>query len=171
MNLRQLKYFVGVVEAGNMTRAAEQMHVAQTALSMQMRQLEEALGVALLTRHSRGVEPTSAGRLLLERAHEILALVERTRAEIATTGDGTTEAIRLGTTPALMPFVGPEIAMHVRAHLPQVMLGMVEEMSHVLLDGLTRGALDFILCYDVPDVPHISRSAAAPPAVSPSAAP
>jgi hypothetical protein len=44
MNLRQLKYFVGVVEAGNMTRAAEQLHVAQTALGMQIRQLEEDLG-------------------------------------------------------------------------------------------------------------------------------
>lgn len=55
MNLRQLKYFVGVIEAGNMTRAAEQLHVAQTALGMQIRQLEEDLGVALLVRHSRGV--------------------------------------------------------------------------------------------------------------------
>ena len=69
MNLRQLKYFVGVVEAGNMTRAAEQLHVAQTALGMQIRQLEEDLGVALLVRHSRGVEPTKAGALLLARAH------------------------------------------------------------------------------------------------------
>jgi DNA-binding transcriptional LysR family regulator len=64
MNLRQLKYFVTVVEAGNMTRAAEQLHVAQTALGMQIRQMEEDLGVALLVRHSRGVEPTKAGSLL-----------------------------------------------------------------------------------------------------------
>ncbi|HEX2632613.1 MAG TPA: LysR family transcriptional regulator, partial [Bradyrhizobium sp.] len=48
MNLRQLRYFVAVVEAANMTRAAEQLHVAQTALGMQIRQLEEDLGVALL---------------------------------------------------------------------------------------------------------------------------
>ena len=51
MNLRQLRYFVSVVEAGNMTRAAEQLHVAQTALGMQIRQIEEDLGVALLVRH------------------------------------------------------------------------------------------------------------------------
>ena len=81
MNLRQLKYFVGVVEAGNMTRAAEQLHVAQTALGMQIRQIEEDLGVALLVRHSRGVEPTKAGNLLLSRALEILRLVEETRKE------------------------------------------------------------------------------------------
>lgn len=46
MNLRQLRYFVSVVEAGNMTRAAEQLHVAQTALGMQIRQIEEDLGVS-----------------------------------------------------------------------------------------------------------------------------
>ena len=49
MNLRQLSYFVALFEAGNMTRAAEQLHVAQTALGMQIRQLEEDLGVAVPT--------------------------------------------------------------------------------------------------------------------------
>ncbi len=159
MNLRQLRYFVGVVEAGNMTRAAEQLYVAQTALSMQVRQLEEGLGVALLTRHSRGVEPTKAGALLHQRAREIIALVERTENEIAAADREESEAIRLGTTPALMPLVGPDLAVHVREHLPQVMLGLVEEMSHVLVEQLARGEVDFILCYDVPDVPGISRTA------------
>ena len=82
MNLRQLKYFVEVVEAGNMTRAAEQLHVAQTALGMQIRQLEEDLGVALLVRHSRGVEPTKAGSLLHTRAVSILKEVEETRKDV-----------------------------------------------------------------------------------------
>lgn len=159
MNLRQLKYFVGVVETGNMTRAAEQLHVAQTALSMQIRQLEEYLGVALLTRHSRGVSPTKAGELLHARAREILALVERTETEIASADRETSEAIRLGTTPALMPFVGPELAVYVRERLPQVMLGLVEQMSHVLIEQITRGELDCILCYDVPDSLAVSRLA------------
>lgn len=159
MNLRQLRYFVGVVEAGNMTRAADQLHVAQTALSMQTRQLEEQLGVALLTRHSRGVEPTKAGQLLYQRAREIIALVERSQAEITAAGRDTTETIRLGTTPALIPIVGPDLTLYVREKLPQVMLGLVEEMSHVLVERLTRGELDLILCYDVPDQPGISRTA------------
>jgi hypothetical protein len=58
MNVRQLKYFVGVVQAGNINRAADHLHVAQTALGMQIRQLEEDLGVALLVRRPRGIEPT-----------------------------------------------------------------------------------------------------------------
>ena len=114
MNLRQLKYFVGVIEAGNMTRAAEQLHVAQTALGMHIRQLEEDLGVALLVRHSRGVEPTKAGSLLHARAIAILKLVEETRNEVKSCERENSEAIRLGITPALMLVCGTEIALTVR---------------------------------------------------------
>ena len=102
MNLRQLRYFVSVVEAGNMTRAADQLHVAQTALGMQIRQIEEDLGVALLVRHSRGVEPTKAGSMLHARALTILKLVEETRKEVSACERDESEAIRLGITPALM---------------------------------------------------------------------
>ena len=157
MNLRQLRYFLSVVDTGNMTRAAEQLHVAQTALGMQIRQLEESLGVALLVRHSRGVEPTRAGQLLAERATEILNLVEQTRKDVSGDVDRETEAIRLGITPALMLIVGTEIAMVARERLPEVSLSLVEAMSHVLADTLTRGETDFILCYDVPELPNVAR--------------
>jgi len=159
MNLRQLKYFVGVVDAGNMTRAAEQLHVAQTALGMQIRQLEEDLGVALLVRHSRGIEPTKAGSLLYTRATAILKLVDESRKEVRDCERENSEAIRLGITPALMLACGTEIALTVREQLPHVFLSIVEAMSHVLVDALARDEADFILCYDVPDLPQLSRTA------------
>jgi LysR family nitrogen assimilation transcriptional regulator len=159
MNLRQLKYFIGVVEAGNMTRAAEQLHVAQTALGMQIRQLEEDLGIALLVRHSRGVEPTKAGKLLHSRALEILRAIEETRREVSACEREQSESIRLGITPALMLAVGSEIVVTVRERLPQVFLSISEAMSHVLIETLSRGEVDFILCYDVPDLPQFSRVA------------
>jgi LysR family nitrogen assimilation transcriptional regulator len=158
MNLRQLRYFLSVVETGNMTRAADQLHVAQTALGMQIKQLEESLGVPLLTRHSRGVEPTPAGTLLRERATEILKLVEQTRKDVSAGRDHETESIRLGITPALMLIVGTEIAMVARERLPGVSLSLVEAMSHVLTETLARGEADFILCYDVPKLPLVSRT-------------
>jgi LysR family nitrogen assimilation transcriptional regulator len=158
MNLRQLRYFLSVVETGNMTRAADQLHVAQTALGMQVKQLEESLGVPLLIRHSRGVEPTTAGKLLRDRAIEILKLVEQTRKDISAESKRDTETIRLGITPALMLIVGTEIAMAVRERLPNLSLSLVEAMSHVLTETLGRGETDFILCYDVPDLPQISRT-------------
>lgn len=159
MNLRQLKYFVGVVEAGNMTRAADQLHVAQTALGMQIRQLEEDLGVTLLVRHSRGIEPTKAGSLLHARALAILKEVEEARKDVRACEREDSETIRLGITPALMLVCGTEIAMAVREQLPNVFLSIVEAMSHVLIETLGRGEADFILCYDVPDLPQFSRTA------------
>jgi LysR family nitrogen assimilation transcriptional regulator len=159
MNLRQLRYFISVVDAGNMTRAAEQLHVAQTALGMQIRQLEEDLGVALLIRHSRGVEPTKAGNLLRARALGILNLVEQTRKEVAACEREESETIRFGITPALMMAIGTELALIVREQLPQVFLSMVEAMSHVQIDMLSRGEVDFVLGYDVPDLAKISRVA------------
>jgi LysR family transcriptional regulator, nitrogen assimilation regulatory protein len=159
MNLRQLKYFVGIVDAGNMTRAAEELHVAQTALGMQIRQLEEDLGVGLLVRHSRGVEPTKAGRLLHARALAILKQVEETRSEVAACDREDSEAIRLGITPALMLILSTEITLNVRKHLPQVILTIVEGMSHILVDMLSRRKVDFILCYDEPNLPQFTRTA------------
>lgn len=157
MNLRQLKYFLKVVELGSMTRAAEQLHVAQPALGMQIRQLEEDVGVALLVRHSRGVEPTAAGALLRERAAEILALVAAARRDVAGAGRDRSESIRLGLTPALMRVLGPEIALRMREDVPQVFLSLGEEMSHVMVETLLRGEIDFGLAYDVPDSPALVR--------------
>ena len=159
MNLRQLKYFVKVVESGNMTRAAEQLHVAQPALGMQIRQIEEDLGVALLVRHSRGVEPTQAGVLLYNRALAILKLVEDTHREVSASGRDRSESIRLGMTPTLMMMVGSEIAVNVRERVPQVFLSLAEDMSHILVDALTHGDIDFALAFDVPDAPQFIRTA------------
>ena len=97
--------------------------------------------------------------LLLARATAILKSVEDARQEVSACEREENEAIRLGTTPALMPVIGSEIALIVREQLPQVSLSIVEAMSHVLVDTLARGEVDFILCYDVPDLPHLSRVA------------
>lgn len=159
MNLRQLGYFIGVVDAGNMTRAADSLHVAQTALGAQIKALEDELGVPLLVRHSRGVAPTNAGTMLYSRAHEILRLVRETATDIARSGTAERESIRFGITPALMLVSGAELALIVRDQLPLVDLQIIEAMSHVLIETLSRGELDFVLCYDVPDTPQFERIA------------
>lgn len=159
VNLRQLKYFAKVIEVGNMTRAAAELHVAQPALGMQIRQLEEDLGLALLVRHSRGVEPTAAGALLHQRALAILKLVEDSRREVIAAGGDDSEAVRFGLTPALMLVLGADIALAVRERLPNVFLQLSEAMSHVLADALLRGELDMVLAYDVPEAANVERHA------------
>jgi LysR family transcriptional regulator, nitrogen assimilation regulatory protein len=150
---------VKIVELGSMTRAAEQLNVAQPALGLQMRQLEQELGVILLQRHSRGVVPTTAGQLLCERCHEILDLVERTAREVSTFSADAVETVRLGLTPSLMQLVASDLLVRARLELPLVLLRLVEEMSFVLLDALGRRDLDMALAYDVPDQPGLRRTA------------
>jgi LysR family transcriptional regulator, nitrogen assimilation regulatory protein len=159
MNLRQLRYFIGVVEAGNMTRAAESMNVAQTALSMQVRQLEEDLGVPLLVRHSRGIEPTDAGKVLHARALAILKQIDDTRREVSAIGQAVSEKVRFGITPALMLTIGAALIERVRDNVPQVTFSLMEAMSHVLIENLLNDDLDYALCYDAPDLPQIGRTA------------
>jgi molybdenum-dependent DNA-binding transcriptional regulator ModE len=76
MDLRHLRYFVAVAEAGHMTRAAAQLGIQQPPLSMQIRALEQELGVQLLHRHPKGVRLSEGGRLLLPQAQRILQEVQ-----------------------------------------------------------------------------------------------
>lgn len=157
MNLRQLRYFTKTVEAGNITRAAEQLYVAQPALGLQIRQLEEELGIPLLIRHSRGVSVTEAGKLLNERALEILQLVESTRQEVTGAGSVASESITLGLTPGLGKLFGADLLMRVRNDMEGVNLSVVEEMSFVLVDAIERGEVHLALAYEVQDRPGLVR--------------
>jgi len=157
INLRQLRYFASIVEAGNITRAAEQLFVAQPALGLQIRQLEQSLGVTLLTRHSRGVSPTQAGRVLYERACEILRLIEDTERQMTAASRLERENIALGLTNGTSTLVGREIMISARRELPSVHLSLVEEMSVVLMDALERAEIDIAFAYDVRERPGLLR--------------
>jgi len=77
VSLAQLRYFVAVAEEGHVGRAAERLHMAQPPLSRQIRSLEDELGVALFRRTPRGMELLPPGEVLLARAREALAFLER----------------------------------------------------------------------------------------------
>ena len=79
MDLRQLRYFAKVVESGSFSKAASQLHVAQPALSKQVQQFEEDLGLALIERGSRPVRLTEPGRVIYEQALQILERVDDLR--------------------------------------------------------------------------------------------
>ena len=82
MELRQLRYLAAVADQGNFTRAAENLNLAQSALSQQVRRLERELGVELLSRTTRRVELTEAGEIAVTRATRILSEVDALRSEI-----------------------------------------------------------------------------------------
>lgn len=144
-----------VVEAGNITRAAEQLNVAQPALGLQIRQLEQDLGVDLLLRHSRGVAPTEAGRVLYERAVAILGLIEDTRREVSRLGTDKQERLRLGLSPSIMLQLGPDLLLDARDAMPGVFLSLVEELSFMLAEAVERGELDMAFAHEVEERPGL----------------
>ncbi|MGG5824049.1 LysR family transcriptional regulator [Falsiroseomonas sp. HW251] len=151
MNLRQLRYFVRVIELGSITRAAEALHVAQPALGLQVKQLEDGLGVQLLARHSRGVEATPAGRLLFDRARAILRQVDDTQRDVMGFGKRVRETLSLGLSPSLVALLGPDLVQRARTELPDLELRLVEELSFTLAEWVEAGRLDLALAYDPPE--------------------
>jgi LysR family nitrogen assimilation transcriptional regulator len=155
MTLRQLRYFARVVELRNITRAAEQLHIAQPALGVKIRQLEEMLGVPLLHRHSRGVDPTPAGELLYARACAVFGLLEQTRQDLARFGQPLSRQLTLGLTPSLVLLAGTEAIVAARAQLPEVSLHLREDPSFALVDAVENKSIDVALAYSVSGRPGI----------------
>lgn len=157
INLKQLRSFCKVVEVGNLTKAAEHLHIAQPALGQQIRQLEESLGVPLLVRHSRGVFPTAVGALLFRRAADILQLVAETRRDVAALGGQSREEVTLGLTPSIALLLGSELMLQVRERIPGVFLRLQEDPSFELAEGVESGKLDLALTYEAADRPGVSK--------------
>src|SRR5690606_35696107 len=141
LTLRQLRYFVSVVEAGSMTRAAEALHVAPTALSLQIKALEEHLGTALVRRHSRGVALTEAGAELCERAGAILKLVEDTERHFIAPHELPDVPVLLGIPPGLAGIVGVEAFLGMPAPLKGLELRIAEGWTVDLARKLMAGEL------------------------------
>ena len=83
MDLRVLNYFLTVAKEGNITHAADVLHMTQPTLSRQLKDLEEELGVALFVRGSRQISLTDAGMLFQQRAAELVTLLDKTRRDLA----------------------------------------------------------------------------------------
>ena len=158
MNLKQLRYFTRAIEVGNITHAVEKLHIAQTALGMQIRNLEEELGVPLLVRHSRGVEPTLAGEVLRRHALDILSRVEAAKVEVKTAAGKDRLHINFGVTPSIMRLVGAEIMLDAKTELPEISLRLVEEFSFMLQHALERDELHYALTYNTPNEPWLVRT-------------
>jgi LysR family nitrogen assimilation transcriptional regulator len=155
-----LRYFVRIAEVGNITRAAEQLNVAQPALGLQIRQLEQDLRTELLLRHSRGVVLTEAGRLLLERARRILQDVDDAKRDIRALTGSDQEMLSLGLTPSIMLQIGPDLLLDAKDVIPSVSLSLVEELSNGLVLALERGEVQAAFAYGVDEPrPGIERQA------------
>jgi len=148
MNLKQLRYFVRIAECGSLSKAADELGIAQPALSQQLRALEDELGVELVTRHSRGIAPNDLGTMLLSHFGTILNEIDRTPLLVQDLTRNPTGEVRLGvTTTAARALTAPLVAK-VHESYPGITLHVVEAMSGSLSQSLQRGGLDLSILYE-----------------------
>jgi LysR family transcriptional activator of glutamate synthase operon len=142
MELRQLRYFVAVAHKRHFTQAAEQLSIAQPALSQQIRQLERELGVTLFERTSRQVHLTSAGEALLVRAERILAEVEWARMEMQEYSGLVRGRVVIGALQSLEAFRFPALLSRFHIRYPGIEIVLREEVTEQLVALLITGQLD-----------------------------
>jgi len=145
MDLRQLRYFIGVAERGGFGAAASALNVAQSALSRHIKELEYELGGALLTRTARGVAVTESGKVLLERGRWLLGMVDDIKAEVRTENREPRGTVRLGAPPSLGEVFYPALARLVVERFPRVQLELSEGLTELASDRLLRGQLDLAM--------------------------
>ena len=145
MELRHLTYFIAVAERLNFSRAAEQLHVAQPAISQQIRALEQELGIALFDRISKRVTLTEAGLALLPHARQILNAVESAKTEIRERGSLKRGTVSLGAPPTVSAHILPTqiTAFEQKYFGLDVMLR--ESGTETLLEMIKQGTLDLAI--------------------------
>ena len=144
MELRQLATFEAVARHGGFTRAAEQLHLAQSAVSAQVRALEAELGVPLFARTTRRVTLTQAGELLLARAHRIRSELDGARAEIAELTEVLRGRVVLGATAVRGPFDLPRALATFHDRYPGVAVELRSDLIAGLLAALDEGETDLV---------------------------
>lgn len=144
MDLRHLRYFVAVADAGGFSKAAARLRVGQPALWRQVRQLERDLGVRLFDRVGRQVRITGQGEDLLAQGRDLLARAESLGERARASGAGHTGVLRLGATPQTLESLAGFLARWARSS-PGVSLQLIEDGGVQLLDRLEAGELHLAL--------------------------
>jgi LysR family transcriptional regulator, transcription activator of glutamate synthase operon len=142
VELRQLRAFVRVTQAGTFTRGAEELHLAQSAVSHAVSRLERELGFELLLRTRRGVELTEAGKLVFERAREVLAGADAIRSDLAALTGLLEGTVALGTMLPPGPVNLPELLVRFHASHPGIGVRVREGSAPEILALLRRDEVD-----------------------------
>jgi LysR family hydrogen peroxide-inducible transcriptional activator len=143
LDLSLLEQFLVVARTGNMTRASEELHLSQSALSRSVQRLEDQLGQVLFLRQPREMVLTETGELLVGRAREILKLVEETCLEVAEAGHR--GRVRLGAIPTIAPYFLPRVLASFAEARPDVAVTVQEDTTDQLVRRCVHGEVDLVL--------------------------
>lgn len=152
MELRTLRYYLAVCDAGSMSRAAQRLHVTQPTLSRQISDLERELGCTLLVRRSRSVEPTEEGLHLMSRAADIVSLADLTEGEYRDRGKVVAGDVRIACGESSGIAIVASTAREFRMRHPQVRFCLHSGNADYVVERLERGLDDFAVLFSYPGV-------------------
>lgn len=157
IELRLLRYFIAVAETEHVGRAAARLHISQSPLSRQIRQLEDVVGVRLFDREHRRIRITPAGRWLLGHARELVARGDALIRDARAMRDGDTGQIALGFVgAALASGILPRVLRRLRRERPSVRIALRQLASSTQLAQLRAGELDLALIHGGPRAPDLA---------------
>lgn len=145
MEFHQLRYFVAVAETGSFSRAAERCHVSQPSLSQQIQKLERRLGKPLFNRLGHRTVLTDAGRLLLDRATQVLGTVADTERRLRAGDNQLSGQLAIGAIPTIAPYLLPPVFQSFMRHYPNVEFVVREDVTAHLLPAVVEGELDLAI--------------------------
>ncbi len=156
MTTVSLRYFATVARRGSIREAAEELHVAQSALSRQIQKLEQEFGVPLFQRHPRGVELTSAGEIFLRHARSSLRQTERVRSELDALKGLRRGTITIQSIESLVPGVLPQAIMRFRARHPGITFEVTVDRTDRIITAVREGRTDIGLAFYPPVEPDLT---------------
>jgi len=145
MNIRDLKYLIAVAETEHFGQAAARCHVSQPTLSMQIKKLEDELGVQFFERTNKSVMITPIGKALAAQARQILGEINTLKQIANNAKDPFSGEFRLGIIPTMGPYLLPKLLPIIKKHLPKIDIIVYENKSHIILNELRSGLLDAII--------------------------
>lgn len=150
MDSRQLKYFAAIYEHRTLTHAAEHMHVASSALSHNLGNLEANLKTKLFIREPRGMRPTAAGERLYTHARKIIKLMKDAERDIQTSGEGLSGTVSISMAYTLIKLIGVSLSTEILTKFPNVYLTLTESLSGLSVDHIVSAQVDLALAYNPP---------------------
>lgn len=148
MEISQLKTIIQVAELGSLSKAADRLHIAQPALSRQVRMLEEELGVRLFDRHGRGMVVTEAGKDVLRHAHRVMNELDEIRASVIGADAQMRGHVSIGMPPTVADVLSVSLVSAFQKRHPEATLRIVSAYSGYVLDWLHRGDIDMAILYE-----------------------
>jgi LysR family nitrogen assimilation transcriptional regulator len=159
MDVRQLRYFAAIYEAGTLSHAGETLRVAVSALSHHLANLEQELSVPLFLRKPRGMQPTAAGERLYVHAKSILKAMSAAEEDILDAGGEIAGDVSIGMTYSVVKAIGVDLARTMLDDYPKVRLSLTEGLSGATLRHLTTSEVDLAVLYNPPSEPRLKTEA------------